>query len=172
MNNDKMEKLAFLQALYNVIGKAVATKNPDNLRGEVDDAFKALYEATGAKSFDVKIGDEKVGTYSFTISKPTDERIDESFGVIDHGELFCWKVDEEMAVAFARDRLKDYAAWYFDQTGEMAPGCALIETRTPGDPGGRVKSTTLRIDPAKVADAMGERLGSAVRALLEEAEDD
>lgn len=162
-----MERLAIAQALYNAVGEAVSTKKPDSLRAEVDDQMRALYMATGAKTFDVKVGDVKVGSFSVVTTKPAEEKVDESFGVIDNGALFAWKVPEDMAHGYARDNIRDFARWYFEETGEMPPGCAIVETRTPADPGGRVKHTRISVDAAKVAEALGGELEGAARALLE-----
>jgi len=162
-----IERLAIVQALYNVVGKMVSTKDPDNLRAEVDDQMRALYEVTGAKSFDVKVNGTKVGAYSVVISKPTEATTEEMFAVLGYGELFEWDVPVEEAVSYARDHLREFARWYFEETGELPPGCALVTDERPGDPGGRIKSTRLSIDAEKVSAALGNELGSVTRALLE-----
>ena len=56
---NEREQLVIAQALYNALGEIVSTKDADSLRGQADDFYKALYMECGAKSYDMKIGEEK-----------------------------------------------------------------------------------------------------------------
>ena len=167
-----MERLAIVQALYNAVKEAVSTKSPGSLRAEVDEQVRALYEATGAKSFDVKLDGEKVGTFSVVVTKPTEGKVEDIFNIADRGALSEWEIPDVMAYGFARDNINEFARWYFEMTGELPPGCELAEVHTPADPGGRIKNTRFVVDATKVVEVLGNGLGAAARELLEGGTDD
>lgn len=168
MEQRSIETLAIAQALYSAAGEMVSTKDPDNLRGQADDHYKGLYAMTGAKSFDVRIGDEKVGTFSLTVSKPTESVETEEFETYSREELGAWDLGDPAIVrAYIGYRMDEYARFYFESTGELPPGCRIIKVVHPGDAGGEVTRTALRIDRAAVESALGNRLGAATAALLE-----
>ena len=168
MDQSNIERLAVAQALYQAAAELVSTKDPDSLRSQADDHYRSLYAMTGAKSFDVKIGGEKVGTFSLTVSKPTESVEVEQFSVTNPAALQAWdKGDPGLMSAFLNVMAREYAEYYFAATGEMPPGCELASVVRPGDPGGEVTRTTLRIDRDAVARAMGSRLGGQAVALLE-----
>ena len=62
MTMNEVERLAVAQMLYNEAAKLVSTKDRDSLRASVDRRYKELYDSTGCKSYDVRIGDDVVGT--------------------------------------------------------------------------------------------------------------
>ena len=152
---DNMEKLAVAQALYKETAKLVNGKDPGSLRSAVNSEYMELYEKTGAKSFDVKIGGEKVGTYSLKESKPTEQEETEVFSVRNYVELAQW-FDQYASLRelkeFASHKLADYAQWVFETTGEIADGCEIVTEITPAEPS-RVTGSVLKIDPEKVAKA-------------------
>lgn len=160
------EKLIIEQAFYKAIAEDVATKNPDNLRGIVDAEYKTLYEETGAKSFDAKLNGEKVGTYSLTISKPTDSREEKICEVDDLDVLREWDGYPQLAMHYIFDRTREAVAKYFKDTGEVPPGCITLDVVYPGNPGGEVERTALKVDTDKVAEALGNRLPEAAMLLL------
>ena len=57
---NEVERLAVAQMLYNEAAKLVSTKDRDSLRASVDRRYKELYDSTGCKSYDVRIGDDAV----------------------------------------------------------------------------------------------------------------
>ena len=160
------EKLIIEQAFYKAIAEDVATKNPDNLRGLVDAEYRALYEETGAKSFDAKLNGEKVGTYSLTISKPTESKEDKICEIDDLDKLREWDGYANLAKHFIFDKTREAVAKYFKDTGEVPPGCVAIDVVYPGSPGGEVERTALKVDTEKVAEALGNRLPEAAVLLL------
>ena len=114
------------------------------------------------KSFDIEVDGEKVGTYSITTTKPkpAEERVE--LRVESDEELLrwavengCWMVDMDAVNAL------------FEATGEVPPGCKAEKVSTPAVKGGSISRTSLRIDPGKVAEALGGELGEAARELLE-----
>ena len=46
-----IERLVIGQALFDKLGKMVSTKDPDSLRGQADRNYKALFDETGAKTY-------------------------------------------------------------------------------------------------------------------------
>ena len=171
--NDK-EKLIICQAIYSLVAERVATKNPDNLRGQVDAEYKRLYEETGAKSFDAKLNGEKVGTYSLTISKPTDSKPKTDFVLVDAEAFKNWKDFGAVAHAYASEdvNMEDVAAYHFGKTGELPPGCELQEYIVAGNPGGEIERSTLKIDTEKVSEVLGNGLQEAALLLLKGGDDD
>ena len=63
-----MERLAVYQAVMNKVADEVKTGDPSNLRGAVDAQMAELYETTGAKSANVRVNGQKVGTYSVRVT--------------------------------------------------------------------------------------------------------
>lgn len=164
---DEREALCVAQALYNAIGAEVSTKDPDNLRGRVSRAYEELYEQTGAKSFDCRIGGEKVGTFSVTVSKPTESKEAEDFVLVDADRFEAWPEFRQVAMDYARNHMQQVADWHFGNTGEVPAGCEMQKYVIAGDQGGRVERTTLKVDGAKVAEALGAALPEVVAGLLE-----
>jgi hypothetical protein len=162
MQLNSMEKLAVAQTLYSKVGEVVKTREPDNLRGEVDAEIRRLYETTGAKSFDVKLAGRKVGTYSVTVTKPTPEEHYEELIVKDAHAYFAWAVENGFVTV-------NQAAVdaNFDATGEVPDGCEIRRVSIPGTPGGEIKSTTLKVDADAVKEALGPMLQEASAMLLE-----
>ena len=158
---NEREQLVIAQALYNALGEIVSTKDADSLRGQADDFYKALYMECGAKSYDMKIGDEKVGTYSVKLSKAKPQIVSREFTVVDPGNATgaASGLPSEAWWAFIAHHLRDFASWYFTETGELLEGCELVELVTPEQPPAYMGGT-LRIDAKKVADAL-RALGAA-----------
>lgn len=142
----RIEQLAVAQAVYKLAAKQVSTKEPGNLRAEVDAHYREMFEQTGAKSFDVRIGGEKVGTYGVRVTKP-ETRV--RLKVTDSRALMAWceandclRVDPDMR------RVESI----FGETGELPDGCEVEATSAPG---GEYAGSSLRIDPEKVNNALG-----------------
>ena len=163
----KLGELAVMQALHNATGSIVATKTPYNLRGEVDALARQMFEDSGAKSFEARVNGFKVGTYSITVDKDTEERRETVFDIVDPEALDGWDFDPAFAVGYARMHIRDFAHWYFTETGELPRGCELSEVIQPARPGGNWKSSRLVVEPQKVADALGSQLDGVTRVLLE-----
>lgn len=163
------ERLAIAQALYNMAGKLVSTKDPDSLRSSVDEGFKELYEQTGSKSFDVKVNGMDVGTYSIQFTKPKESETRMVFVVEDYEKLAKWfktSVSHGEIEHYVACDLKEFAEWQFNHTGEMPDGCNIRETIIPAVEkeynGGRLK-----IDPEKVASAIRNVLPGGIFGILE-----
>ncbi|OFK25064.1 hypothetical protein [Olsenella sp. HMSC062G07] len=149
------ERLYVAQALFKAMGEYVSTTG-DGLRNECDADLLAMYEAEGIKSLDAKVAGKKVGTYSVTVAK---EKTTTGLHTVDPEALSRWAGEN----GFLRIEV-DYkrVEAYFKQTGEVPDGCEVVTETTPE----HAKGTVLRIDPQKVADALGTALPSAVTGLL------
>lgn len=161
------ERLAIAQAIYNHLGKLVSTKDPDSLRAQADREYKALFEQTGAKSFDVRVNGSKVGTYSVKVSKAKPAEEHKELVVINQTALCDFIVDQpaKYLEQFARDYCGEFANWYLEQFGELCDGCMVdtvkIEATEPTYMGG-----TLKVNAEDVANAING-LDIGIYGLLE-----
>lgn len=148
-NNDiakRVEQLAVAQAVYKLAAEQVSTKEPGNLRAEVDMHYREMFEQTGAKSFEVRIGGEKVGTYSVRTTNPSTKVW---LKVTDNRALMAWcEANDALSVEPDMRRVESI----FGETGELPDGCEVEATPTPG---GEYAGSSLRIDPEKVNHALG-----------------
>ena len=168
MDKTEIERLAFAQALYSKLGEIVSTKDPDSLRAAVDEFYKDLYETTGAKSFEVSIDGQKVGTYSVRVSKPKPAETKERLVIADSQTFETWidnETNEEILQLFARSRLEEFANCVFEETGEIPYGCFIEQTVSLAQPA-RYSGGALKVDPLSVLDAMQGKLGTAVKGIL------
>ena len=164
-----IEKLALMQAIYNEIGREIATRDPDNLRGRVNESYLRLYEQTGATGFEVRVNGKKVGTYGFPKVKAQPARQESTVEVVDWDALSEWEDDEFdlFCRTWVARNIEVIARDYFEQTGVLPDGMAIVERDIPAIPEGIKQSGTMRVQASKVAEAMGPALGEAVRGLLE-----
>ena len=155
MLTDK-EKLAVAQAMYRACAAVVSTKDPDSLRSLCDADMLENYASTGAKSYDMLVAGQKVGTYSVRVSKARDELV-----VVDEHDMKRWAIEQGFIVPTVD---WDAVKRHFAETGEVPDGCEVEHTPE------RASGTTLKVDETKVADALGAELPAAVRGLLEGSE--
>lgn len=149
------ERLYVAQALFKVMGDYVSTKG-DGLRSECDQELLAMYESDGIKSLDAKVAGKKVGTYGVTVAK---EKTTTGLRATDLDALAEWACDHDLMRA--EPDYKRIEA-YFAETGEVPDGCEAYTETVPE----HAKGTVLRIDPQKVAEALGASLPSAVAGML------
>ena len=158
-----MQRLAIAQALYKRLAEMVSTKDPESLRSEVDGEIKAFYEATGAKSYDVNLNGQKCGTFSVNVAKESTKTV---FDLVDDDAFGKWITGDEVVDiidAFIDSHIEEFVKFAVETTGEIPDG---VEPRTVTTPE-YVKGTTIRIDPRKVAAALGNALPSTIAGLLE-----
>jgi enamine deaminase RidA (YjgF/YER057c/UK114 family) len=166
-----IQQLTVAQYLYKRVAGIVSTKDPESLRTMCDHAAIDRYEAEGAKSFDLKLDGQKVGTYSVKVSKPK-RATERTVLVVDDWDAYLNECCDELW-SYVKDVLIDASSdvldAYFDETGDV-PTWAHAETRrTPAEPP-VVTGTTLRVDADAVAEAMGPMFGERVMGLLGGAE--
>ncbi len=167
-----MERLAIAQAFMNKVGSMTKTKVDGNLRGRVDRQYKDIYAQCKAKSFEVELFGEKVGTFSLQVSKPTESKVEPVFEVTDEEALTDWRDFKAAAMAYAMEHPGEIATYHFGRTGELPDGCELVDVVYPGTPGGKVEKTTLSINSEEVARVLGGELPLAAQMLLEGGTDD
>lgn len=158
-----MQQLAIVQALYKKLAEMVSTKDPKSLRSQVDEEIRAFYDATGAKSYDVNLNGQKCGTFSVNVAKESTKTV---FDLVDDELFGKWITGDEVVDvidAFIDAHLEEFVKFAIETTGEIPDG---VEPRTVTTPE-HVKGTTIRIDPRKVAAALGNALPSTVAGLLE-----
>ena len=163
-----IERLTVAQAVYKAVADMVSTKDPDSLRSRADADMLANYERMGMKSVDLRINGEKVGTYSVKVSKPTTSTTRTRLVVDDSEEAYRW------AVRSATDEFEDwcianidrFCQYALDEFGEVADGAHVVTEETDAQPE-RATGTVLKVDPPKVAHALGVQLPYAVAGLLE-----
>ena len=108
------ERFIVAQSIYKRIGKELKTGEVGNARWRFESSLEDQYRATGAKSFDLRIGDTKVGTATRSVRR-----------VQPRPELEI--VDEE---SFRKWTIENLSAFYQDilahciKTGEVPDGCA------------------------------------------------
>ena len=157
-----VEKLAIAQWAYRKFAGLVSTKDADSLRGQADEAYRRLYEQTGAKSYDVKLAGEKVGTYSLKVSKAKDEpRV-----IVEDGYMFARWVYENHLDHLLKVDQKALDKLFYD-SGELPDGCTVVNVHTPE----RVSGATLRVDERKMDELFAEgRLALQMQKMIEGAE--
>ena len=162
-----MERLAIKQALYKMLAADVATGKPDNLRGQADKQYKSMYMATGAKTYDVNVDGKKVGTFS-VVAKESEEKA--VVYILDANTYGDWLRDEDAAANAAvewiladRKRAEAFARHIVETTGVIPDGCESFIDRTPST----LTTKFSRLDPQKVAAALGNALPSTIAGLLE-----
>ena len=164
---EDMERLAVAQAVYKVVADAVSTRGgkggAPNLRTKVDDRMREEYMSTGSDRVRLRVNGQEVGTVSVKLSKPVDGVEPE---IADASRLIKWLRESDggrdaiQRLVFG-DPGKVLAAATAD--GELPDGCRMRKVVEPA----RITGTVLRVDPQKVAAALGDALPEAVAGLLE-----
>jgi hypothetical protein len=167
-----IQQLTVAQYLYKRVAGIVSTKDPESLRTMCDHAAIDRYEAEGAKSFDLKLDGQKVGTYSVKVSKPK-RATERTVLVVDDWDAYLNECCDELW-SYVKDVLIDASAdvldAYFTETGDV-PTWAHTEIRRTAQEPPRATGTTLRIDMEAMHDVMRPMLGDGVTAFLEGEQD-
>lgn len=169
MDLPPMERLAVEQALFSRIGEDVSTKSTGSLRNACDEQVLANYRAMGAKSYDVHVAGEKVGTYSVRVGKESPEKVSKRLVVRDPATLEAYVASDECAEErgeYVRLMARNLAEFLLETYGIVADGCEVVEEVTPAQPP-RVLGTTLRVDADKVASALAGSLPAVIAGLIE-----
>lgn len=166
---EKVERWAILQGIYNAIGDELRVGYADNLRGEVTNFYYDLYERTGATGFEVRIGGQKVGTFGFSRVKGRPERTVTELRVTDMDALRGWESDEfnDFVARWVNDNLVELAVQYAAKTGELPDGVEYVTETIPATPETVKPNGVQRIKPEKVAAALGNALPATIAGLLE-----
>lgn len=138
-------------------------RGADNLRTEVDGGMRELYEQAGVKQLSVEVAGQQVGTLSARLSKGGTRA---KMTVHDRDAFTRWLTEGDGADYLARLIALDepkVLAWA-EEDGAVPDGCAPEVVEEPVCWLG----TTLRVDPEKVAQALGKGLPQAIAGLLGE----
>lgn len=166
---EQIERLAIEQAVYKAIGADVSTRDPDNLRSEVNAYYYDLYEQTGATGFEVRLRGQKVGTYGFSKVRGQKAYTERIVTVTDHAALMADESDEfnDWLSAYVTEHMDELAVQYATETGELLDGMAVVEREHPATPDTIRPNGALRVRPEKVAAALGNALPATIAGLLE-----
>ena len=166
---EQIERLAIEQAVYKAIGADVATNDPDNLRGAVNQYYRDLYEQTGATGFEVRVNGQKIGTYGFSKVRGQKAYTERIVTVTDVDALMNDASDEFAAwlADYMREHMAELAVQYAQETGELLDGMAVVEREHPATPDTIRPNGTLRVKPERVAAALGNALPATIAGLLE-----
>ena len=166
---EQIERLAIEQAVYKAIGADVATNDPDNLRGEVNQHYLDLYQQTGATGFEVRINGVKCGTFGFSKVRGQKAYTERVVTVTDRAALLADRGDDfnEWLSAYVTEHIDELAVQYAQETGELLDGMAVVEREHPATPDTIRPNGTLRVRPERVAAALGNALPATIAGLLE-----
>jgi hypothetical protein len=126
------------------------------------------YRNMGAKSYDINVNGQKVGTYSVRMSreKPaTEERklvVENGAQLVDFvqsGE--CREERAEYIALMAHN----FAEWMLETYGIVADGCKVVSETVPATPP-QVLGTTLRVDADKVGRALVGYLPTTIAGFI------
>lgn len=165
---EDIERLAVEQAVYKAVAEDVGTGRPGNLRDRVNDFYLGEYERTGARSFDVRLMGQKVGTYGFSKVKAQPARTETRVEVTDPEALGRCEDDDwlDFCGRWLASRLDEVARAYVETMGEVPDGVAVMVREVPATPEGIRRGGTLRIEADAVAQALGPALPGVVAGLL------
>lgn len=165
MSREALTRLAVAQAVYKAMGDQLATNGGErgnNIRTEADDMLRASFEELGTDRIALEVNGERVGTLSARITRPTNET---AYSLSSLGELVEWlRGGEGYAVLteVVKKQWEAIAKVSVDMDGEVPPGIDASMYSVPARWGG----TTLRVDVAKVRDALGAGLPAAVAGVI------
>lgn len=192
--NTDLNNLIIAQAVFKAVSEAVSTKNSDSLRSRIDAQRIELYKQTGCKSYDLMLNGMKVGTYTVRTSKAVKKTL---LVVYDELAFARWAYENGLAkkqiqltidvedwmpanlvnieymiteetwrsgIAQEKYVVDGNALDVARENGEVPDGCELKVIDEPSAPVG----TTLKVDSALVAEALGDALPAAVHGLLTE----
>lgn len=154
------EALAYLarcQAEYQRLADVVSTKDPNSLRSALDDIAKMRYERDGIKSYDVKVGGSKVGTYTVRATKEEPERKVTELTVEDPEEALRWLMEDRTDAYYKRlcDAAVGIAIERMRETGELLDSACVSSKHIPAIPS-MFKNMVLKVDAEKVSKALNE----------------
>lgn len=162
---DRLALFVIEQAVYKTIAEDVSTRQPGNLRSEVDAFYVGQYESTGAKSFDLRLGGEKVGTAS--VKQPSTRPKKTSTAVVVDADALLASDDpdfDRFISEYVRNHIAEIGRAFFDETGCVPGGMDVVESEPEK---AKQPTVSIRVDAERVADVMGaNRLGGFIHGML------
>ena len=161
-----IEKVAVAQAIVNLMNEICSPMNGKE-RKVVDDTFRKMFAETGSKTFDLRVGGEKVGTYQIKTTKGTPDETKVEFTVTDEATLAAdgdQDFAEYLQTVWLPRNLAKAAEDFFYEVGAVLDGCDVSETFVPGQKEGVYMSNAITIsEPRK---AVAKLLGVDTRSVI------
>ena len=161
-----MEQLAIKQSLYKTLADDISTSKRGNLRSRVDETYKEYYRLSGGKTYNVNVNGMKVGTFS-VVAKDAESKAE--VYIIDRVAFGDWVRDDDSVANAAIEwmladtkRAEAFAKYLVELTGVMPEGCEAYVSN--GEP--KLTTRFSKLDPQKVASALGNALPSTIAGLL------
>jgi len=164
-----VDEFAAAWALKQLVDKATKTGVTGNLRDQVNDYYRTLYQLDGKRGHDIVVNGEKVGRYTFDEKKGEPARIERTVTAYDYDAILADDNEDfaEWLSAYIKMHIGELAERYVRETGDVLDGVMVTEDEVPevpasvaanGKPGG------FRAD--KVAEAFGPALGEGMGDLI------
>ena len=160
---DALARLALADALQKACRGLTDPRRPGSARAAADDSLRDQFERNGVDRIRIQMAGRTVGTLSARISKPregVEPRIADSEALVRWLRESDGGLDSLRRLVYGEPALVLEAA---TKDGELPDGCYIEKVEEPP----RWLGTTLRVDPEKVAGALGESLPWAVKGLLD-----
>lgn len=164
-----VEEFAAAWALKQLVDKATKTGVRGNLRDQVNEHYRMLYELDGKRGHDIVVNGEKVGRYTFAEKKGDPAHTERTVTAYDYDAILADDNEDfaEWLSAYIKKHIGELAERYVRETGDTLDGVMVTEDEVPevpasveanGKPGG------FRAD--KVAEAFGPALGEGMGDLI------
>lgn len=166
MKLNDIQRLAVAAALEKQVKKMTDTRAVDSLRTRADDDLRAMFDETGVDRVRIRIGEYDVATLTLSFTKPVqgkEMRVDDTLALAE------WLHGTDEGIDVLSGILTDVKVQNAVTTAAMGygflpDGCRIVDVDEPA----RIKGTTLRVQPEKVAKALAGELPQAVAGLLDE----
>lgn len=164
MEMSKLQRVAVAAALEKQLKKVLDARAVDSDRAQVDDDLRDAFQRDGVDRKRIIINRTEVGTLSLSFTKPksgVDMRVDSAQRLAEWLRTTDEGLDALM-LALNDVKVQDAVMGAAKEYGFLPDGCRMVEVDEPA----RIKGTTLRVKPEKVAEALGGELPQAVAGLL------
>lgn len=163
-SHDNMARLALVATLEKACKELSSPRGgkngAPNLRTEVDDGLRGLYEEHGVSQSEIRVNGEKVGTISARLSKP-ESGVRPEITSLD--EFVAWLIEDNDYLLMLVDKYKSEVLGWIAADGVVPDGCRMVAYEKPA----QWLGTTIRVDPKKTVAAYKGALPEAVAGLLE-----
>lgn len=166
LDNEMMRRVVVATELKAELESIADGRKPSSLRAQVDAEILSRYADGGAKSYDVKWGDQVVATWSVRKSR---KKVRPELQITDWQAFGEWEAEPKLMMEYILgdqpvENVRKFAEWVMTRTGELPDGCEVVEVETPAAPIG----TMLKVDHEAFAEAAGMLPAAAVCAVLED----
>lgn len=161
----EVEWFLFLKMVRDAIGKELDTKNKSNMRGQVDAAYRRLWEQTGGKTYDMRMRGRKVATYSVKTKHEAHKTVYDLADADAFGDWLLSGDGTHAATLWADRHAEQFVKWYVEETGEIPDGVEPRDVMTSTE-GEYDSGMVTHFQPQQVIEALGDDLPTAVAGLL------